>query len=312
MGVGGMKSSEKGLLMAVVCYGLWGAFPLYVYQLRAIEPVSILAFRAVSTLLTLIPIVLLLGRGHAVLRALSNRASLLSLLASATLISVNWGFFFYVICQGQTLQASLAYYVNPLVNVFLAGTFLGERFRKLQWISIVIATIAVAIFTYEVGRFPVWSLILATTFAGYGFVRRSNPTDSLSALTVETLFMFPVALAYLYWQGTLFQVGSYSLNEQFWLAVSGLLTAVPLILFGGAAKRLKFSTLGLVQYLSPTGQFLCAVFAFHETMLPAQWACFGLIWVALIVLSYDSIVAVRPAGRPHADSCAVRAQREEK
>ena len=285
------KDSQSGLIMAVLAYGLWGAFPLYVYQLRSLDPVAILAFRAVSTALTLVPIVLLFGRGRMVLRALSQQTSLRSLLMSATLISVNWGFFFYVICRGQTLQASLAYYVNPLVNVLIAGVFLGERFRRLQWVSIVIATIAVSIFTWEVGEFPLWSLILATTFAGYGFVRRSNPTDSLAALMIETFFMVPVALAYLFWQGTFADIDSYSFNIRFWLIASGLITAIPLILFGGAAKRLKFSTLGMIQYLSPTGQFLCAVFAFHETMLPAQWVCFGLIWVALAVLSYDSLTA---------------------
>lgn len=276
--------------MAILAYGVWGVFPLYVHQLRHLDPVTILAYRMISTQLSLIPIVLILGKGKNVARAISSWETCRSLLLSATLISVNWGFFFYLICIQQTLQASLAYYVNPLVNVMMGGVLLGERFRRLQWVSIFIAVASVSILTYKVGEFPIWSLILALTFAGYGFVRRSNPTDSLSALMVETTLMFPLALGFLCWNGALFKFPTYSLNEQFWLIASGLITAIPLLLFGGAARRLKFSTLGLLHYITPTGQFLCAVYVLHEPIISVQWFCFGLIWIALAIFSVDSLM----------------------
>lgn len=292
-----MEQRKWGLIMAVLAYGVWGVFPLYVHQLRQIDPVSILAYRMLSTQLSLIPIVLFLGKGRYVVQAITNRETFRSLFLSASLISVNWGFFFYLICIGQTLQASLAYYVNPLVNVVMGGVFLGERFRRLQWVSIFIAALSVSILTYQVGEFPIWSLVLALTFAGYGFVRRSNPTDSLSALMVETSLMFPLALAFLLWKGTLVAFPTYPPHVQFWLLASGLITAIPLLLFGGAARRLKFSTLGLIHYITPTGQFLCAVYVLHEPMISAQWFCFSLIWIALVIFSVDSL---RKGGRPEA------------
>jgi chloramphenicol-sensitive protein RarD len=221
---------------------------------------------------------------------LSDWASVKSLLLSAALICVNWGAFVYVICMGHTLQSSLAYYINPLVNVLIGMVILGERLRKMQYVCIAIATVAVSLFAWEVGQIPYWSFLLAGSFAGYGFVRRSNPTDSISATTIETMFLTPPALAYLFFSGTFSDMLSFSRNEIFWILASGIITTIPLMLFGGAAKRLRFSTLGLIQYISPTGQFLCAVLVFQEPMLGAQWICFGLIWLTLVLFSIDSVV----------------------
>jgi chloramphenicol-sensitive protein RarD len=203
---------------------------------------------------------------------------------------MNWGFFVYAVNHDLTLQASLGYYINPLVNVMIGFLIFKERFRFMQWIAIVIAICAVILFALEVGRLPYWSFVLVITFTGYGIVHRFNPTKSTIALFVETLTMLPIALLFLYSVGSAGKLASYSTAFVFLIALSGLLTVVPLLLFSGAARRIPFSTLGLCHYISPTGQFLCAVVVFREPMLPLQWACFVLIWIALILLSYDSII----------------------
>ncbi len=288
-----ISRNTKGLLFGVSAYGLWGAFPLFIYQLKAIDPIAVLAFRSISACLAILPIMLFLGRGKIVLQKLTNWRSVGFLGLSSFLVFINWGAFVYVVSSNQTLQSSLAYYINPLLNVLVGGLLLGERFRKMQWACILIAIFAVVIFAWEVGQIPYWALFLGATFSCYGLVRRSNPADSLTALTIETIFMFPVSLAYLYYNGSLFECWHYTPTEKFWLISSGLITVIPLLLFGGAATRLKFSTLGLVQYLTPTGQFLCAVYAFGETMLFSQWVCFGLIWLTLILFSVDTIRATK-------------------
>ena len=210
----------------------------------------------------------------------------------ALLIGMNWGFFVYVVNHDLALQASLGYYINPLVNVVIGLLFFKERFRSMQWLAIFIATCAVILFALEVGRLPYWSFILAFTFAGYGIVHRFNPTRSMIALFIETLMMLPIALLFLYYVGSASKLGTYSPSLVILITLSGLLTVVPLLLFSGAARRIPFSTLGLCQYISPTGQFLCAIIAFQEPMLPLQWACFVLIWFALILLSYDSLTNI--------------------
>jgi chloramphenicol-sensitive protein RarD len=189
----------------------------------------------------------------------------------------------------MTLQASLGYYVNPLVNVMIGLCLFKERLRRIQWIAVSIATIAVVLFAVEVGTFPYWSFALALTFAGYGIVHRFCPTRSLIALFIETLMMVPIALLFLHYVGSVSKLETYSTSLIITLTLSGLVTIVPLLFFSGAARRIPFSTLGLCQYISPTGQFLCAVLVFQEQMLSLQWCCFILIWIALILLSYDSI-----------------------
>jgi len=278
-----------GLFLAVCAYFLWGIFPLYFRLLQSIPALEILAYRALFSFLILLPL-LCFRKNFSELRKQFGDLRGLGLLAfGALLISMNWGFYVYVVNHDLTLQASLGYYINPLVNVMIGLFIFKERFRRMQWLSIMIAAIAVLLFAVEVGCLPYWSFILAFTFAGYGVVHRFNPTRSMIALFIETLMMLPIALLFLHYVGGISKLETYSTTLIVTIAMSGLVTVVPLLLFSGAARRLPFSTLGLCQYVSPTGQFLCAVIAFQEPMLPLQWACFVLIWIALILLSYDSI-----------------------
>ena len=278
-----------GLFLAVCAYALWGVLPLYFHLLKSLPALEILAYRALFSFLVLLPLLcfrkslLELGKQFCDIRGLE----LLAL--GALLIGMNWGFFVYVVNHDLALQASLGYYFNPLVNVMIGLFIFKERFRRMQWVAITIAAIAVILFAIEVGTLPYWSFILAFTFAGYGIVHRFNPTRSMIALFIETLIMLPFALVFLYYVNSISKFGTYSTSFIVTIALSGLVTVVPLLFFSGAARRIPFSTLGLCQYISPTGQFFCAIIAFQEPMLPLQWACFILIWIALILLSYDSL-----------------------
>jgi len=283
-----------GLLLAIFAYTLWGMMPLYFRLLQSIPALEVLAYRALFSFLVLLPLLFFRKNLIEFGKQCCNLRSLGLLALGALLIGMNWGFFIYVVNNDMALQASLGYYINPLVNVMVGLFIFKERFRKTQWLAVTIAAFAVVLFALEVGTLPYWSFILAFSFAGYGIVHRYNPTRSTLALFIETLIMLPVALLFLSYVGS-FSVGSFSKLETYstsliaTIALSGLVTVVPLLLFSGAARRIPFSTLGLCQYISPTGQFLCAVLVFQEPMLPLQWACFILIWIALVLLSYDTV-----------------------
>jgi len=278
-----------GLFLAVCAYSLWGILPLYFRLLHSIPALEILAYRALFSFLTLLPL-LCFRKNLLELRKQFCDLRALGLLAmGALLISMNWGFYVYVVNHDLVLQASLGYYINPLVNVMIGLFIFKERFRQMQWLAVAIATVAVILFAVEVGCLPYWSFVLALTFAGYGIVHRYNPTRSMIALLIETLMMLPIVLLFLHHVGSVGKLETYSTALIATIALSGVVSVLPLLLFSGAARRIPFSTLGLCQYVSPTGQFLCAVLVFQEPMRPLQWVCFLLIWIALILLSYDSI-----------------------
>ena len=277
-----------GLFLAVCAYTLWGILPLYFRLLHQISAPEILAYRALFSFLTLLPLLYFRKNLYELWKQFCDPKGLALLALGALLIGMNWGFYVYVVNHDLTLQASLGYYINPLVNVMIGLLIFKERLRRTQWFAVVVAAVAVILFAVEVGRMPYWSFILALTFAGYGIVHRFNPTRSMIALFIETLMMLPIALLFLHYAGSVSKLETYSTALVFTVALSGLVTVVPLLFFSGAARRIPFSTLGLCQYISPTGQFLCAVIAFQEPMLPLQWVCFVLIWISLALLSYDS------------------------
>ena len=277
-----------GLFLAVCAYSLWGILPLYFRLLHQIPALEILAYRALFSFLMLLPLLCFRKNLSELWKQFCDSKSMALLAIGATLICMNWGFYVYVVNHGLTLQASLGYYINPLVNVMIGLLLFKEQLRRTQWVAVVIAAVAVILFTVEVGRIPYWSFILALTFAGYGIVHRFNPTRSMIALFIETLMMLPIALLFLHYVGCVGKLETYSTALIITITLSGLVTVIPLLLFSGAARRIPFSTLGLCQYISPTGQFLCAVIVFREPMLSLQWVCFVLIWIALALLSYDS------------------------
>jgi chloramphenicol-sensitive protein RarD len=229
-----------------------------------------------------------IGRLRAVLASPRTR-SILAL--GAVLITVNWGTYIWAVNNGHVVEASLGYFINPLVTVLMGVVILGERLRALQWVALGIATAAVLGLTVEYGQPPWVALVLAFSFGSYGLAKKKANTGAVESLTVETMVVGPVALGYLLWLGaqgasTFSQDG---VGHAALLATTGLVTALPLVCFGGAATRVTLTTLGLLQYLTPSLQFALGVLLYHEPMPAMRWVGFGLVWLALVVFTVESI-----------------------
>jgi chloramphenicol-sensitive protein RarD len=257
--------------------------------------VEILAHRALWSFLLLTVVVAFLGRWAELRRELRNGKLLVMLMASSLLIAVNWLVFIYAVASGQVLQSALAYFISPLVNVLLGMAFLRERLRPCQCLSMLLALAGVAVLAAFVGEAPWIALSLAITFALYGLMRKIMPVDGLVSLTVETLLMLPFALAWLGYLAATRQAAPSSPGVLALLLLTGPVTTIPLLFFGAAARQLRLSTLGILQYLSPTLQFLLAVVAFQEPFSTAQVVSFACIWAAIALYTADSYRAARQA-----------------
>ncbi len=274
---------------------MWGIVPLYFRLFRQLPPAEVLAHRVLWSFLLLSGLLVVLRRWPAALRVLRSRGLLLRLTLSTLLIAVNWFTYIYAVSQERVIEASLGYFITPLVNVLLGVVFLRERLRGLQVVSLVLAAIGVLNLACLGRVFPVLALILATSFAFYGLMRKITPVDSMLGLFVETLLLAPVALLFLSILGVRdeaasLQAGSTTLGL---LMVSGVVTTTPLLCFAAAARRLRMATLGILQYLSPTFQFVLAVVAFHEPFSSTQLASFVCIWSAVGLYCVDSYLAFR-------------------
>jgi chloramphenicol-sensitive protein RarD len=294
-----MSEQRAGLAYGVAAYTLWGIVPLFWKLLVHVDPVELLAHRAIWGLGTFLVIAAAAARLPAVRAALSDRRTLGVMAVSGVLLSINWGTFVAAVAHQHLLDASLGYYINPLVSVALGTAVLREHLRRLQWLAIGLAAVGVALLTWEAGRVPWIALVLAGTFALYGLVRKTASVDSLVGSTVETLLMTPVALIYL---AALAgrgggATGHADLATHGLLVATGAITAVPLLLFTSAARRLPLAVVGFLQYLAPTGQFLIAVLAFGEPFAREKLVAFALIWVALVVFSVDLYRQLRAARR---------------
>ena len=282
-----------GVSMGAGAYLLWGLFPAFFPLLEPAGPVEILAHRVVWTLVLMLVLVTVTGRLRK-LRGLPLRTWVMVAAASA-MISVNWGTYILAVNTGRVTEAALGYFINPLVSVLLAVVVLHERLRRLQWVAVGIAVVAVVVLTVAYGRPPVIALVLACSFGTYGLIKKTIPLDPRSSLTAEGLVAAPVALGYLVFLGL--QGGSTFLSEgpghTELIVTSGLVTAVPLLLFAGAAQRVPLATIGLLQYLTPVIQFLYGVFVNHEPMPASRLLGFGLIWLALVVFSADMLRRTR-------------------
>ena len=285
--------SKHGIIYAIAAYGSWGLFPLYFKAVASVAPVEVLAHRALWSFAVLAVLVAFLGRWSELGRELRSGKLLVMLGLSTLFIAANWLVFIYAVISGQVLQASLGYFINPLVNVLLGVMILRERLRPYQTLSIMLALVGVLVLAGFVGEMPWIALTLALTFGLYGLMRKIMPVDGLVSLTVETLAMTPVALAYLVYLGATRQGAGSSLGTLGLLALSGPVTTIPLLFFGAAARQLRLSTMGILQYLSPTLQFLLAVVAFREPFSTAQIVSFGCIWTAIAIYTADSYRAVR-------------------
>lgn len=280
---------RKGMLYAASAFFCWGLFPLYFKILQTIPSLQILAHRMLWSLVFLAIVLTFLGRWAWLPQVLKQKKVMLGFVASATLLSANWFLYIWAVNNGRVIDSSLGYFINPLVNVMLGYLLLQERLRRGQWAAIGVAACGVLWLTIQAGQLPWVALVLAATFGTYGLLRKTASLGALEGLSIETLVLLPVAGAYLLWlslrgENSFFQVDA---NLQFWLAMAGPITAIPLLLFAAGARRIPLSMLGLFQYIGPTMQLLLGVWLFHEPFHSARMVGFVIIWSALALYTAE-------------------------
>lgn len=292
-----LSGDAFGTLCAVGAYTLWGLVPLYWPLLDPAAPLEVLGHRVVWTLLFVAGLLLLTRGWGAVASSLADRRVRRLLAAATVLVTINWGVFIWAVTNGYVLESSLGYFINPLVSVLLGVLILGERLRPLQWWAVGLAALGVLVITIGYGRPPLVSLALALSFGLYGLAKKRAGVDAIPSLAIETGFAAPVALGYLIWlqavgAGTLLSQGT---SHLLLLMGAGIITAVPLLLFGAAAIRIPLTRLGILQYIGPVLQFLLGLFVFHETITTTRWAGFLLVWAALALFTADAVRMQRGA-----------------
>ncbi len=285
------RERRRGLILGVLAYASWGVVPLFWRQLRAIDAVEILAHRAVWGLVAFAALTLGTGQAAAVAVAVRQPRTLAILLGSGLLLAANWGLFIWATLSGHLVQASLGYFINPLVSVALGVGFLGERLSRRMQAAIALAAIGVTWLTVASGGLPWIALTLALTFGAYGLIRKVIAVPALVGSTIETAVMAPFGVAYLAvlaarGDGAL---GHVDARTHGLLVATGVVTALPLAWFTAAARRLPLSTVGLLQYLAPTGQLITALAVFGETLPRERLIAFGFIWAALAVFTVELI-----------------------
>lgn len=282
-----------GLAAGVGAYTAWGILPLYFPLLEPATPVEIIAHRVVWSLLFCM-ILLFATRGWAGFwRALRTRRILGLLSIAAVLLAINWVTYVFGVLTDRVVDASLGYFINPLVTVTLAVVVLRERLRLAQWVALGFGAAAVVVITVGYGQLPWIALVLALSFGFYGFIKNrvGRTVEAIPGLAVETLVLGPFALGYLLWLGWAGDgtFAAQGVGHAFVVAAAGIITSVPLLLFGSAARRLPLSMMGLLQYIAPTLQFLIGVAVLHEEMPLARWCGFALVWVAIVILTVDGV-----------------------
>ena len=294
-----MTPLRLGYLYGFAAYLMWGFFPLYFKLLRPAGPLEILAHRVVWSV-AFVALLLLAMRNIGFLRALLRRPRALAGIAvAAVLIGVNWFTYIYGVNSDRVVETALGYFINPLVVVLLGVVVLRERLRPAQWWALGIGTVAVAVLTVDYGQLPYIALILALTFGGYSLVKKQLGLPAAEGLFVESAVLALPALGYLGWLATTGDIafGQVSTAHTLLLVLAGALTAIPLLLFAGAANRLPLSSLGMLQYVGPILQLGCGVLIFHEPMPPARLAGFALVWLALIIFTADGFRQARRTRR---------------
>jgi len=284
-----------GVVYGVAAYTWWGLVPIYFKAVAHIPALEVLAHRVIWSVLLLVILLRLKRRLRTAPAILRETRTFLTLLGTTALIALNWFVFIWAVAHDQVLQASLGYFINPLVNVALGFIFLRERLRGWQMVCVGLAAIGVTYLAIDVGEVPTIALVLAGSFGLYGLLRKTARVDALLGLFVETLLLLPLALGYVGYQ-TLqghgrFGIGSW--EESVLLAAGGIITATPLLWFTNAARRLRLATLGFLQYIAPTGQFLLAVALYGEAFTRGHRISFGCIWTALLLYSIDTAIHSR-------------------
>jgi len=285
-----LTKNKLGLLFGISAYSLWGLFPLYWPLLEPANPLEIVSHRAVWTLVFCIIVLFATKALKETLVTLKRPKVAAKLFATSLLISINWLIYIWATNNGHVVEASLGYYINPLITIGFGVFLLKEKLRPLQWVSVSVATVGVLVLTIAYGRLPWIALGLALSWGSYGLIKKQLGLGALEGLAIETFISAFFYLAYLVLlgnQGT-GQFGN-SWGLTLLLMSAGAVTAIPLLLFNGAANRLPFTTIGLLQYITPTLQFSCGVWVYQEEMPLSRWIGFFIIWVALIALAADLI-----------------------
>lgn len=294
-----------GLGFGVLAYASWGAMPLYFKVVKSVPPAAVLSHRIVWSVLFLTLLLAARRELGAVGRCLRDRRVVLALFGSTLMIATNWFTFIWAVSNGRVVECSFGYFLNPLVNVLLGVAVLKEKLRPAQAVSVGLAVCGAGVMTWHLGGVPLVSLALAVSFGAYGLIRKVTPVNPLVGLSVETLILLPAAATFLIanpgGDAGLTYRGAGMAGA---LMLGGVVTALPLIWFAAAARRLRLATLGFLQYLAPTGQLLLAVLAFGEPFTVWHAAGFGLIWLAIAVFSADAVAGFRRpvAGTAHGSS----------
>ncbi len=329
------SEATVGVMYGLAAYLWWGFCPIYFKAVAHVPPLEILAHRILWSVVLLTILIRVSNRWGVAIKTLRDRRTMLTLLCTTILIAVNWFTFIWAIANNQLMEASLGYFINPLVNVLLGFVFLRERLRPWQWVSVIVAAIGVGYRTISMGELPVVTMILAVSFSFYGLLRKTARVDSLVGLMVETSILFPLALVFVV-QQAMAHTGSFGaglfdasvlvdasnaigvmgntaadagamavdslvdraraagpLATSLLLMLGGVITAIPLLCFTNAARRLRYSTIGFMQYIAPTFQFLLAVAVYGELFTRAHMISFAFIWMALVIYSVDTVRVMR-------------------
>ncbi len=290
-GLNNSSQYKQGILYALLCYGAWGMFPLFWKMLTGIPAVNVLAHRVIWSAVFLL-LWVMLSKQRTVFLSYLRRPKYVGILGLAgAIICFNWGTYIYAVETNRIVEAGLGYYINPLINVLLGYLFLGERLGRTQKLAVLLALIGVGYLTYTYGRLPWISLILATSFGVYGLLKKKVGLEAMPALTIETTVMMLPALFYLFYMSNTGQQPFFPESFQLsgLLMLGGVITAIPLFWFGKAAQTVPLSTLGFIQYLSPTVQLLLGVLLYGEHFSPAHLICFICVWTGLTLYTLSVI-----------------------
>ena len=287
-----MSEGRRGFLFGVAAYGLWGLFPLYWPLLQPAGAVEILAHRVVWSLVFVLALLALRRRTGNLRAIFADRRTRWTLVYAAVVVAINWVTYIWGVNNGHVVETSLGYFINPLVSVLLGVVVLHERLRGVQWVAVGIGCLAVIVLTVDYGQPPWIALTLAVSFGSYGLAKKKADVGAIEGLSVETLVLLPLAMGYLLFlqTGGQLQFGQHGWGHALLLVGTGVVTAIPLLFFGAAATRISLSTLGLLQYLAPLMQFALGLLVFHEPMSAARWVGFSLVWLALALLTGESLV----------------------
>jgi chloramphenicol-sensitive protein RarD len=306
------QQDPRGLLLGTAAFGMWGLFPLYWPLLEPTSAVEILAHRIVWSLVVSSGLLLATRRTTRLRGIWADPRARTAMTVAGVVICVNWGTFIWGVNNGHVVETSLGYYINPLVTVLMGVVFLKERLRPLQWAALGIAFVAVLVLSLQVGRPPWISLILAFSFGTYGLLKKTAAVGPVEGLTWEGMVSAPVALGFIVWvtvagDATAWSHGS---GHVALLMLTGMVTTAPLLCFAGAANRISLTTLGLLQYITPTLQLAIGVLGFDEPMGTVRWIGFSLVWIALAIFTIESLVLtrsdIRGGGQEPADVGSLR------